>query len=136
MALSVGAIVRVPLHGRRVRGWVTALDPHDSDVEPDRLQPVATVASCGPDPELVGLAGWASVRWAAGRMRPFLVAASPRAFVAAPAPPARSATPPRAADTTLAALVEAPADALVVVPPTVSPLEAVVVAVGPARCSP
>ena len=37
-AVSVGSIVRVPLHGRRVRGWVTALDP-DLEVDPARLQP-------------------------------------------------------------------------------------------------
>ena len=54
-AVSVGSIVRVPLHGRRVRGWVTALDP-DLEVDPSRLQPVLGISSIGPDPALIDLA--------------------------------------------------------------------------------
>ncbi len=76
LTIAVGAIVRVPLHGRRVRGWVTEIDPA-LEVDRARLQPIARFSSIGPSPGLIELAEWASVRWAAGRLRPFLVAASP-----------------------------------------------------------
>ena len=49
ITLAVGTIVRVPLHARRVRGWVIALDPADSEVAPGRLQPVTEVVSLGPE---------------------------------------------------------------------------------------
>ena len=44
----------------------------------------------GPDAALIELARWASVRWAAGRLRPFLVAASPPANVGALPPERRT----------------------------------------------
>ncbi len=79
--LEVGTIVRVPLHGRRVRGWVVALD-----VEPatsvDRLLPVLAVVSAGPTAELLGLADDAARRWAGPRTA-FLRPASPPNNVAA-----------------------------------------------------
>ena len=75
--VTVGSVVRIPLHGRRVRGWVLELDPDDAPIDPTRLRPIAMFSSYGPAPELIELAAWASVRWAAGRLRPFLVAASP-----------------------------------------------------------
>ena len=74
--VAVGSIVRVSLHGRRVRGWVTAIDP-DTPVERSRLQPILAWSSAGPSADLIDVARWASVRWAAGRLRPFLVTASP-----------------------------------------------------------
>ena len=83
MDLGVGSIVRVPLHGRRVRGWVTAVDPpdaHDRD-----LLPIAKLSGIGPDDQIVALAAWAAIRWA-GRQRHFLVAGSPpRAVASRPA---------------------------------------------------
>jgi primosomal protein N' (replication factor Y) len=51
-------------------------------VEVERLRPIAKVSSYGPPADLIELAAWASVRWAAGRLRPFLVAASPPTNVA------------------------------------------------------
>ena len=61
--MRVGAIVRVPLHGRRVRGWVV-----DDDVESEttrrRLLEVLAVASDGPPADVVDLAGWIAWRWA------------------------------------------------------------------------
>jgi primosomal protein N' (replication factor Y) len=86
--VRVGSIVRVPLHGRSVRGWVTDLDPSDLSFDLDRIRPIAKVSSEGPDGDVIELAGWASVRWGAGRLRPFLVAASPPTNVAG-LPPAR-----------------------------------------------
>jgi primosomal protein N' (replication factor Y) len=71
--ISVGTIVRVPLHGRRVRGWVMA---DGVSPEAERLVPIHKVASAGPPPELVELARWAAHRWA-GPVTAFLRAASP-----------------------------------------------------------
>jgi primosomal protein N' (replication factor Y) len=125
----VGTIVRIELHGRRVGGWVVALD---DDAPRDReLKPLAKVTGDGPAPELVDLARWASWRWA-GRVAVFLRAASPPRVVrtrpgaaarSAPrtAPPARVLrTPPgtdllplvREAAAAGAALVLAPSHAL------------------------
>ena len=82
--IVTGSIVRVPLHGRRVRGWV--LEP---DVEPEtdreRLLPVHAVVSAGPPAEIVELCGWAAWRWAGPRVA-FLRSASPPNIVAG-APP-------------------------------------------------
>ncbi len=86
--VRVGSIVRVPLHGRSVRGWVTELDPRDLSFDIDRIRPIAKVSSEGPGADVIELAGWASVRWGVGRLRPFLVAASPPTNVSG-LPPAR-----------------------------------------------
>ena len=54
-SVRVGTVVRVPLHGRRVRGWVL-----DADVAPDaidapaaRLQQLRAVSSDGPPADVV-----------------------------------------------------------------------------------
>jgi primosomal protein N' (replication factor Y) len=76
--VRVGSLVRVPLHGRRVGGWVRELD-----VEPPAgvaLKPIAKVTGWGPAPELFELAEWAARRWA-GRLPHFLRTASPSAAV-------------------------------------------------------
>lgn len=59
--VRVGTIVRVPLHGRRVRGWVVA-DGVEAE-RSDRLLPIAAVASEGPPRDVVELAGWIAWRW-------------------------------------------------------------------------
>ncbi|MBA3288887.1 MAG: hypothetical protein H0U21_12865, partial [Acidimicrobiia bacterium] len=56
--VGVGTLVRVPLHGRRVGGWVVELDPPEI-VERSRLRPLAKVSSLGPSAELMDLARWA-----------------------------------------------------------------------------
>ncbi len=61
----VGTIVRVPLHGRRVRGWIVAMDV---EPEADTLLPVLAVVSAGPPPEAVGLTAWVAHRWAGPRV--------------------------------------------------------------------
>lgn len=98
--ISVGTIVRVDLHGRRIGGWVVALlDPADAAV--DDLKPIAKVTGHGPAAELIELAEWAHVRWAARRVRPFLVAASPkRAVRALPLPHRRAVAPSPASPAT------------------------------------
>jgi primosomal protein N' (replication factor Y) len=87
--VRVGDVVRVELHGRRVGGWVVALD-----VEPPpgvRLRPLAKLSGRGPTEDLFDLAAWAAWRWA-GRPASFLKTASPPRVVAR-LPPARSPDP-------------------------------------------
>jgi len=76
----VGTIVRVPLHGRRVRGWVLAR-ADTPDVAAALVQPVRAVVSAGPPPDVVALCEWAAWRWAGPRAT-FLRAASPPNVVA------------------------------------------------------
>ncbi len=90
--VSVGSIVRVMLHGRRVRGWVIAVA---SDPPPEiELRSVDEIASYGPPPAVVDLSRWAAWRYS-GRLRPLLVAASPPRLVRAlpPGPPPRTVPP-------------------------------------------
>ena len=86
--ITVGSIVRVVLHGRRVKGWVIAeaADP-PSSVD---LRPVGELVSLGPAPAVVELGRWAAWRYS-GRLRPLLVAASPPRLVRALPPPADQA---------------------------------------------
>ena len=72
--VAPGTIVRVDLAGRRVRGWVVALDP-----EPPAgvtLSTIRQVSGVGPDPDVQELCRWAAWRWA-GRTATFLRLASP-----------------------------------------------------------
>lgn len=93
VVVQLGDLVRVPLHGRRIGGWIVAVDPADP-VTDRELVPLAKVSSRGPSEELIELASWASWRWAAGRLRPFLVAASPPTTVMRVPGPSRSSTRP------------------------------------------
>ena len=91
--VRVGDVVRIVLHGRRVGGWIVAVD-----VEPPagvELRPLAKRSGLGPSPELIDLAGWAAWRWA-GRAASFLKTASPERVVArlAPTPVAAVVAPP------------------------------------------
>jgi primosomal protein N' (replication factor Y) len=126
--LAVGEIVRVRLHGRSVRGWVTALDPTDGVVEASKLQPIVKRSSVGPSPELVDLARWASIRWAAGRLRPFLVTGSPPVNV-----PAVDFAPPGVSIERPASVVAQGTDHVLdagggtlLLPPATSPIDAIV----------
>jgi primosomal protein N' (replication factor Y) len=91
--VRVGTLVRVPLHGRRVGGWVAELG-----VTPppgvDLLQ-IAKVTGWGPAPELFGVAEWAAWRFA-GRVPHFLRTASPPGAVHGLPPPERSGAIPTA----------------------------------------
>jgi primosomal protein N' (replication factor Y) (superfamily II helicase) len=78
--ITIGTMVRVELHGRKIGGWVVDLLDAPS-VSPDGVKPIAKVTGHGPAPSLIDLADWAHVRWAARRTRPFLVAASPKRAV-------------------------------------------------------
>jgi primosomal protein N' (replication factor Y) len=103
--VGVGTIVRVPLQGRRVRGWVVDVDR--SPPPGVRLRPIAKVTGRGPSPELIELAHWAAWRWA-GRALTFLRAASPERAV--------RALPPRRADVPTAGPTGSAADGSGVVP--------------------
>jgi hypothetical protein len=56
----VGTIVRVPLHGRRVRGWITALDV---EPEADALRDVLGISSSGPPADVVERCAWTAWRY-------------------------------------------------------------------------
>ena len=93
-------MVRVPLGGRRVGGWVVGLS---SEAATDRpLRPLAKVTGRGPSPDLVDLASWAAWRWA-GRRSAFLKTASPPRAVAGLPHVSPSERPPAAAAGSLAA---------------------------------
>ena len=92
-AVRVGTMVRIELHGRRIGGWVVELLDHP-DVDDDDVKTIAKVTGHGPSAELIELAAWARVRWAARRIRPFLVAGSPKQAVRAlPLPHRRAQSP-------------------------------------------
>jgi primosomal protein N' (replication factor Y) len=83
--VRVGTIVRVPLHGRRLRGWVVA-DDVKPEAEASELRPLAKIVSAGPPPDVVELCRWVAWRYA-GRLSQILRAASPpNAVPAWPAP--------------------------------------------------
>ncbi len=92
-AVQVGTIVRVELHGRRIGAWVVELLDAPS-VDAAGVKPIAKVTGHGPSAPLIDLARWAHVRWAARRIRPFLVAASPKRAVRSLPPPNRRAQSP------------------------------------------
>ena len=82
--IGVGDRVRVPLHGRNVPGWVTAIGSTTegfTEVDETKLRSVIKRLGFGPSGEIVQLALWASHRWC-GRLRAFFVAASPSPLVA------------------------------------------------------
>ena len=54
--VAVGSMVRVPLHGRRVGGWVVSLGPPDGSIALDRLVPLAKWSGIGPSAEVIELA--------------------------------------------------------------------------------
>jgi primosomal protein N' (replication factor Y) (superfamily II helicase) len=119
--VAAGSMVRVPLHGRRVGGWIVALGPPDGSVPLARLVPLAKWSGIGPADDVIELGKWASVRWSAGRLRPLMVAASPPAMVGA-LPPS-TARPPDVAD-------EGSLPRVVRLPPAMDQLEVIVEALG------
>ncbi len=80
--------MRIPLHGRRVRGWVVEPAVSAPEAPVERLRELLAVVSAGPPPAVVELCRWAAWRWA-GPIATFLRAASPPNVVrtvAAPEP--------------------------------------------------
>jgi primosomal protein N' (replication factor Y) len=129
-AVTVGTVVRVPLGGRRVGGWVVGTGLSADGAPVDRLRAIAKVTGHGPSPELVDLAAWASHRWAAGRLRPFLKAATPPVAVTALPRSSRSGAHPEPVSTPAAGLLGAGGGVLRL-PPSTDPVPVVLAA---ARC--
>ena len=75
--IEIGSKVRVSLNGRRVGGWVVSLGLPSPGVSAVKLKSIDKSSGIGPDAEMLELCRWASVRWCASRLRPFLVTASP-----------------------------------------------------------
>lgn len=89
----VGTEVRVELNGRRVNGWITAVNP--SSAAGFALRPVLALRSVGPGPEIVELARWAAHRWQ-GRIGSILKTASaPRVVRSLDRPPPSPSPAPR-----------------------------------------
>jgi primosomal protein N' (replication factor Y) (superfamily II helicase) len=105
--IDVGSMVRISLHGRRVGGWVVSLGPPDGSIGVDRLVPLAKWSGIGPSAEIIHLARWASQRWGAGRLRPFMVAGSPPGMVGS-LPPPSARTVGLAAESVLPRLIRLP----------------------------
>lgn len=96
----VGTRVRVPLHGRSVRGWV--VEEHVTPPPGVELLPLKSWLGWGPPPALVDLAGWAAWRWA-GPASFFLKVASPLPMIRS-LPAGRPWPHPRAAEPMAAGL--------------------------------
>ncbi len=126
--VRVGAMVRIPLHGRRVAGWVV-----DDDSTPPpgvKLAPIARVSGIGPDADVIELCRWAAWRWA-GRLPTMLRLGSPdRAVGSLPSVRVRAATGGDADVLAAEALALGPGAHVVEVPPTA---DAVAVAIAAAR---
>jgi primosomal protein N' (replication factor Y) len=119
--VRVGTMVRIPLAGRRVAGWVL-----ERDVVPEpgmHLAELSKVVGVGPPDDVVELCRWAAWRWA-GRLATMLRLASPdRAVPAVPPVRVRPATrvPERPAGADALAL--GPGAHVVEVAPTTDPAE-------------
>lgn len=129
--IRVGTMVRIPLHGRRMGGWVV-----EDRVDPPAgvtLQPLTKVSGWGPPEELFEIAEWASWRWA-GRPATVLRTASPPSVVRGlPREPNRLPPPVAiAADETQAVAADALTRAVSVLrlAPTVDPYPLIVAAAG------
>lgn len=121
-AISIGTQVRVDLHGRRVGGWVTEVDPTHAFTG-EGLQPVRSVSALGPDEQLVDLGRWAAIRWV-GRLRAFLKIASPeRAIKRAPAPARTAAELEPVSPATRELLSEG--GGVLVLPPSADPMPSI-----------
>ena len=83
--VRVGTIVRVALHGRRVRGWVVA-DAVEPETTADRLVPLLGVVSAGPPADVVDLCRWVARRWVGPFSTVLRAASPPNAVAAQPAP--------------------------------------------------
>jgi primosomal protein N' (replication factor Y) len=76
--VSVGTRVRVPLHGRSVRGWV--VDDAVPDAGGRQVLPLKSWLGWGPPPAVLEMAEWAAWRWA-GPASSFLGTASSATIV-------------------------------------------------------
>src|SRR4051812_50044480 len=90
--VRVGTVVRVPLHGRRVAGWVVAVGAEPpAGVE---LKPIAKVTGWGPPPAILGLAEGAAWRGGGPGAPVSGAPPPPPRRPRAPAPPGAGPAPP------------------------------------------
>ena len=87
-SVDIGGRVRVSLNGRHVGGWIVSLEPPSDDGL--KLKFIERSSGLGPDEETLDLCRWASWRWGANRLRPFLVTASPNTVVNRASPTRRT----------------------------------------------
>jgi primosomal protein N' (replication factor Y) len=131
--VRVGTRVRVPLHGRSVRGWVVATGPDAMEPPTDvELLPLKSWLGFGPPEEVVELAEWAAWRWA-GTPAFFLRTASPDVIVRAlPLAPPPGVPVPRAAGSHhwSRALSAAPGETVVRLPPATDLIDLVLSVTG------
>jgi primosomal protein N' (replication factor Y) len=128
--VTVGTRVRVPLHGRSVRGWVVEVDTTPPvSVE---LLALKSWLGWGPPPAVIDLADWAAWRWA-GPAPFFLRVASPLPVVRTlpPAPPRPDAiqqttSDPDSVSAALLAQVTTTSPTILRMPPTTDPIDLVV----------
>ncbi len=120
--VRVGTMVRVPLSGRRVAGWVLELDvAAEAGV---KLREISKIVGEGPPAEVVELCRWASWRWA-GRLATLLRLGSPERVVAS-VPPLRVRPASRVPEPAVAFPVVDPGHpAVIEVSPTTDPLDLV-----------
>jgi primosomal protein N' (replication factor Y) (superfamily II helicase) len=106
-SVRIGTMVRAPLHGRRIGGWITGID-----VEPPagvQLADIAKIRGYGPPADVVALCEWVAWRWA-GRLANVMRFASPGgAVVGLPQAPNRWRVPTGQSDDLAAAAVGAAA---------------------------
>ncbi len=84
--VAVGTEVRIELHGRRIGGWVLAVD-----VQPPSqvaLRPIAKVRGIGAPQPVVELAMWAAWRWGGRAAQVLRFTGPPHAVRRLPPPPA------------------------------------------------
>jgi primosomal protein N' (replication factor Y) (superfamily II helicase) len=91
-AVRVGSRVRVPLHGRRVAGWVVA---DDVGAEGGReTKALLKISTLGPPAAVVALTEWAAWRWAGPQSALLTAASPPRTVQSLPEPPEPTAPAP------------------------------------------
>jgi primosomal protein N' (replication factor Y) (superfamily II helicase) len=109
-------VVRVPLHGRRVRGWV--LDADSTPPSGVELSEITHLTGAGPDSGTIDLCRWVARRWV-GRLPSVLRLATPDRVVAGlPTLRVRPADPAGADPAAGEALDDGPGVHVLRVPPT------------------
>ncbi|MGI9623355.1 MAG: hypothetical protein ACR2PK_11005 [Acidimicrobiales bacterium] len=113
-SIRLGTMVRIELHGRRVAGWVTEIDPADG---PDlRLLPLSKLSGIGPPGDVIDVCRWAARRWL-GPVSSLLRTASPPKMVSRISR-ARPSTAVAAPDSDLVETAFSGAGSVVRVPPS------------------
>lgn len=146
--LPIGTVVRVPLGGRRVRGWVLGHATTPAEDHERELLAITKVVGRGPTEDVIELCRWSAWRWA-GRLVTMMRLATPDRVVplggsrARPEASTTASTPTKrltasGADTALVELVgsivrSGPGASVLRVTPSTDPLDVVIGAVGVGR---